>query len=315
MLKKPMTLDEQLKKLENQGILIVDKDKAKRILTEIHYYRFTGYALQYRIDEHKSSYIDGVTFENIYNIYMFDKELRDVLHKYIECVEVYYRSLISYHFSIAKCMDSPHDQHYDENNFYNKAGYAKIMDDFINKEQNYYIDSLIVKHHKQKYNNKMPLWVIVELMSFSHVSMLYSAMYNSEKDLISAAVGTKSQLLKNHLHCLSVLRNKCAHAARLYNTEFNPPAKFNSNFLRKNPEIRNNSLFAYIMVLIMHLPDVRLKETLILEIKQLVNKYKVDIDLEKIGFPEQYEKYSRERISQFCILHLAFCIFWKGADI
>ena len=42
--------------------------------------------------------------------------------------------------------------------------------------------------------------------------------------------------LENHLHCLSVLRNKCAHAARMYNTDFNPPAKFTSSFLRKHPE-------------------------------------------------------------------------------
>ena len=70
----------------------------------------------------------------------------------------------------------------------------------------------------------MPLWVMVELMSFSNISKLYSSMYISEKETIAQAVGIKYKTLENHLHCLSVLRNKCAHAARLYNTEFNPPA-------------------------------------------------------------------------------------------
>ena len=38
-------------------------------------------------------------------------------------------------------------------------------------------------------------------------------------------VGVGKDTLENHLHCLSVLRNKCAHTARMYNTDFNPPAK------------------------------------------------------------------------------------------
>ena len=72
----------------------------------------------------------------------------------------------------------------------------------------------------------------VELMSFSNMSKLYSAMYYSEKDAIASMVGTGRDTLENHLHCLSVLRNKCSHAARMYNTDFNPPAKFSKTFLR-----------------------------------------------------------------------------------
>ena len=84
---------------------------------------------------------------------------------------------------------------------------------------------------------------------------LYSSMYYSEKDAIAHMVGIGRDTLENHLHCLSVLRNKCAHAARMYNTDFNPPAKFTTSFLRKHPEIKNNSLFAYTLVLLKRLPD------------------------------------------------------------
>ena len=73
-------------------------------------------------------------------------------------------------------------------------------------------------------------------------------MYISEQNKIAKAVGIGRETLENHLHCISVLRNKCAHAARLYNTEFYPPARFTSEFLRKNSEVRNNSLFAYTLV-------------------------------------------------------------------
>lgn len=180
-LKKPLTFDEQLHKLESHGMIIANYEEAKNVLKTVNYYRFTGYALQFR--------------------------------------------------------KSPYDQHYDENNFYNKKGYREVMDAF-GKEKNYYKDSLIIKHHKLKYSSKMPLWVIVELMSFSNMSKLYSSMYYSEKDAIAHTIGVSRDTLENHLHCLAVLRNKCAHAARMYNTEFFPPAKFTSSFLRKHPEMQ-----------------------------------------------------------------------------
>ncbi len=287
-LKKPMTFDEQIDKLKEHGMTISDELAAKQVLSEINYYRFTGYALPYRVQADKSDYCEGLSFDKVYNIYRFDEALRDVFRKYLEKAEVYYRTIISYNFSLVKCVNPPHDQHYDENNFYNKVGYKEVMDSF-QKEKNYYKDSLIVKHHKQKYNNRMPLWVIVELMSFSNTSKLYSSMYISEKNTIAAMVGTSAKMLENHLHCLSVLRNKCAHAARLYDTTFSPPAKFTTGFLRKYPQVKNDSLFAYVLVLLMRLPERSDRMELCDELMNVIDTYQNDIDLLKIGFPVDYK--------------------------
>lgn len=286
-LKKPLTFDEQLHKLESHGMIIANHEEAKNILKMVNYYRFTGYALQFRKSPSDSRYKEGTTFETVYHLYQVDEILRDTFRKYIEKAEVYYRTQIAYGFSMAKCTKTPYDQHYDENNFYNKKGYREVMDAF-DKEKNYYKDSLIVKHHKLKYSNKMPLWVIVELMSFSNMSKLYSSMYYSEKDAIAHTIGVSRDTLENHLHCLAVLRNKCAHAARMYNTEFFPPAKFTSSFLRKHPEIKNTSLFAYVLVLLKRLPDESSKKSLIQCVEKTVSQYKADIDLELIGFPADY---------------------------
>ena len=203
------------------------------------------------------------------------------------CAQLFYVKERFYGFSIAKCTETPYDQHYDENNFYNKKGYREVMENF-NREKKYYKDSLIVKHHKMKYSSKMPLWVIVELMSFSNMSKLYSSMYYSEKDTIAGMVGVGKDTLENHLHCLSVLRNKCAHAARMYNTDFNPPAKFTTSFLRKHPEIKNNSLFAYTLVLLKRLPDEESKKSLVQTVETVIDEYRCDIDLSLIGFLDNY---------------------------
>ena len=249
----------KLDKLSIHGMIITDREKAKDILKRLNYYRFTGYALQFRQKPSGSGYIEGTTFETVYHLYKVDEILRDTFRRYIEKAEVYYRTQIAYGFSTAKCTEAPYDQHYDENNFYNKKGYREVMETFSRE-----------KHHQIKYSSKMPLWVIVELMSFSNMSKLYSSMYYSEKDTIAHMVGVGRDTLENHLHCLSVLRNKCAHAARMYNTDF------------------NNSLFAYTLVLLKRLPDESSKKSLIRTVETVISEYKDDIDLKLIGFPENY---------------------------
>ena len=286
-LKKPATFDEQICILEKHGISINNCNHAKDILKFVNYYRLTGYALQFRVSENESLYTGNISFDDVYNIYKADEHLRNLLRLYIEKAEIYYRTQIAYGFAISKCTVPPYDQHYNENNFYDKGGYNHVMVNF-GREKDYYKDSLIVKHHKDKYSGKMPIWVMVELMSFSGLSKLYKSMYISEKSEIAKAIGVNYTTLENHLHCLSVLRNKCAHGARLYNTEFYPPAKFTSEFLKRNPEIKNNSLFAYILILLKRLPDKQSKQELIGSVQNLIEQYKNDIDIKLMGFPTNY---------------------------
>ena len=110
-LKKPMSFDEQVEKMRAHGMAIDNEAEAKRILAELNYYRLTGYVLQYRKEANKSDYVPGLTFDTMCQIYAFDEAMRDILRKYIEKVEIYYRALISHSFSMAKCVQPPHDQH------------------------------------------------------------------------------------------------------------------------------------------------------------------------------------------------------------
>ena len=71
-LKKPLIFDEQLDKLAVHGMIITDREKAKDILKKVNYYRFTGYALQFRQDTSGSDYIAGTTFETVYHLYKVD---------------------------------------------------------------------------------------------------------------------------------------------------------------------------------------------------------------------------------------------------
>lgn len=295
MLKKPLTYKEQIDKLKEHGMHIQDEKYAETIISQINYYRFTGYALQFRKAPNDSSYVVGTNFNEVLSIYRFDEELRSVLRKYLEFLEVYFRTVISHEFSLAKCMDSPHTQHYSKDNYYNKIGFESIINHF-KQEKAYYRDSLIMKHHQKKYNGEMPLWVMVEMMSLSDVSKLYSCMYNSEQLRIANVVGCSKNTLKNNLHCISVLRNKCAHAARIYNTTFNPPVSFSTSFLRKYKQMKTDTLFAYIIVLIKRLPEKCQREDLIRDLEKLLDTYDDTISLSEIGFPTDWCKVLKNQI-------------------
>ena len=286
MLKQPLSYKEQINRLKEHGMIIGDPAMAESVLHRINYYRFSGYALQFRKSANDSTYIEGTTFENVLELCRFDSELRELLRKHLENVELYYRTVISHEFVMRKCVKSPHDQNYNEKNYYDKIRFREIRSSF-QKEKSYYKDSLIMKHHKKKYGGKMPLWVMVEMLSFSSLSKLYNCMYFSEKDAIANVVGINNSMLGNHLHSLSVLRNKCAHAARLYNTTFYPAVKLSKNTLRKYPEVKNDTLFAYIIVLLKRLPLQRQRTGFIEDLFVLLDSYKGIIDERLIGFPEK----------------------------
>jgi len=287
-LKSPLTIDEQVARLIQHGLIIKNKKEAAEFLSEINYYRFTGYALQYRVSPHQSDYINNVTFKHILDLYQFDAELRTLLRKYLEIIEHYFRTRISYCFSVKKCQLPPHNQHYDKSNYYRKDRFDEVLKSF-ERERDYQKNSLIVTHHSNNYENQMPMWVMVELMSFSNLSKLYGCMYYSEQREIANHQKISPRMLSNHLHGLSVLRNKCAHGARLYNVDFNPPTMLKKSFLKKYPNIRNNTLFAYLLPIVLHLPREALKDFFINELDSLIDRYADCIELKIMGFPQSYK--------------------------
>ena len=60
-LKRPTSFDEQIKKLEGRGLIIENEEKAKFILSNLNYYRFTAYLLPFKLDG--DIYVKGTSFK------------------------------------------------------------------------------------------------------------------------------------------------------------------------------------------------------------------------------------------------------------
>ena len=80
-LKPPISYDAQIICLREHGMIVEDEDFARKLLSEMNYYYFTGYALQYRKSDANSDFTQPISFNSIYKIALFDKELRAFCRK------------------------------------------------------------------------------------------------------------------------------------------------------------------------------------------------------------------------------------------
>ena len=74
------------------------------------------------------------------------------------------------------------------------------------------------------------------------------------------------------------------------------PARFTKQFLRKNPQISNNSLFAYSLVLLRRLPNLETKQLMVNDLYNVFDKNIEYIDLKLIGFPKNYKEVLKNNI-------------------
>ena len=98
--KKPKTFSEQVELLEHRGLIVPNKDKAKRILSNISYNRLSNYWFPFLKDpKEEEIFIEGTNFETIFRLYQFDSKLRTLTFNTIEQIEVAIRTQVIYHIS------------------------------------------------------------------------------------------------------------------------------------------------------------------------------------------------------------------------
>jgi abortive infection bacteriophage resistance protein len=97
--KKPTTIDEQILKLKKRGLIVSSIDYAQKSLKEIGYFRLENYWHVMQIDRDNHVFKGGQTFERSIILYQFDKDLRNLIFKYIEKIEISFRTKMVYYLS------------------------------------------------------------------------------------------------------------------------------------------------------------------------------------------------------------------------
>ena len=218
-LKQPLNYEGQIDRLKSFHKLVIENDEdAISILKRVNYYRLSAYGIGLRRTDNPEEYVEGVTMNALYRLYLFDSELRNKLLHIIEHIEIHLRTQIAYRLALEYGAEGYMDPQ-NFNTTTDSSGnsiHQSIIDAFqaeVKRQQNL----PFVKHHKQKYDDHFPIWVAVELFSFGKLSSLYSIMKNRDKKKISAQYDISPEHLEGWIRALLEIRNLCAHYNRVYN--------------------------------------------------------------------------------------------------
>ena len=90
------TLDEQIEILKSKGLVIDDVDSAKEILLRENYFFLSGYRYLLLRSRTEKKYLPGANFRELYALFNFDRQIRNIIFKNLLIVENNIKSIFSY---------------------------------------------------------------------------------------------------------------------------------------------------------------------------------------------------------------------------
>lgn len=214
------TYDEQLDILSNRGLALspsCERSKAKIILQREGYYKLiNGYKdLFLENTKPEDKYFSNTTIGEIFALYCFDRELREIFLRYILHAETNIKSLISYTIS----QNYGHDNFLKYNNFNTAMKDAdrhisSVLSD-VQRQISSSIADPCIKHYLENYGY-IPMWVLNNILTLGTISKFYSVMKTADRQSISKVFKVPDNHLESFLYYLSIVRNLSAHGNRLY---------------------------------------------------------------------------------------------------
>ena len=301
-------LDEQIELLRQKGLVIDDIDYAKEILLRENYFFLSGYRHIFLKEDGTRKFINGTNFREIYGMFNFDRQLRNILFKNILIVENNLKSILSYVMS--KNHGFKEQNYLNADNFTQDRAKNKQINDLLRKmKRQISVNSKqhqATSHYLKNYGY-IPLWVVVKVLSFGIVGELYSVLQKEDQEEIANIYKVTVKSLTNYLPILANYRNLCAHedicfnnriSKRIDNTKYhdilNIPKDDYDEYI-----YGLNDLFAIIIIMKQILKEedfVLMMNEISYELDILDGKLEtIEIDkvLEEMGFPLNYKEIVR----------------------
>ena len=207
-----LDVDQQIALFAARGLEIdVPLESAVSYLSTVNYYRFTGYSIPFQID--RETFKKDTKFSDIQAVYSFDRALRTIVFSAAEAVELTFRTILAREFArkygplgYLDLANFPHSQHH--------AECLKRLEKEFERS-----NALCAAHFKANYD-KPPLWALVEVASFGTLVRFFKILERYDQNIVSSVYSMRGDILASYMQHVSVLRNMCAHHARLYDQRF-----------------------------------------------------------------------------------------------
>lgn len=287
--KPALPISDQIRLLQNRGLNITDPAKAESYLSHISYYRLRAYTYPFQDNSDPNHpFHPGVTFDDVLDVYRFDRKLRILVFDAIERIEIALRTQIIYQCSLA------HGSHFFQRQslYHNRFNFKKDLETVDKEIQR--SSEVFIKHYKSKYTapERPPAWMSLEILSLGTLSKLFENLRISpEKKAVAAHFGLNAFVLESWMHTLSHVRNICAHHGRLWNRTLTQVPKLLKNPSFKwigNTTIPSDRLYATLCCIQYLLNTVAPGHTFHTRLKNLLHEYP-KTDLANMGFPSDWE--------------------------
>jgi abortive infection bacteriophage resistance protein len=289
--KPPLAVPDQINLLKSRGLQIPeppDEGKMGHYLRYIGYYRLSGYMYPFLADPVKHLFKPNTSFQDILDLYKFDRELRLLVFSAIEKIEIAVRSHINNLYSLATAdpfwyANSAH--------FFDQEQHKSLMQSIgagIKRSTDTFI-----QHFYAAYTNPYPpAWFTFEILQMGQLSILYSsAAKSSVKKAIAACFAVKEPVFTSWLHTLVYVRNICAHHARLWNKEFRIPVKIpkspDNTWLSFAP-LTDRRIYIILAIIVYLLRIINPGNHFKQKLKRLLDKYP-HTDIAAMGFPTAWQ--------------------------
>lgn len=290
--KQALSIPNQIALLKNRGLQIDDESLASKFLSEVSYFRLVQYLRPMEADKTTHKFKPNSRFEDAIALYEFDNELRNLIFRAIQKLEIALRTKIIHEFSIAHGPFWFFDTNLadDEHKFIENMN---AIDREILRSKDEFI-----KEHKKNYTKPSfpPAWKTLEIVSLGTLSKLY---YNfndkkSKKNIAKQFNLPQQEVLESWMRSLTVLRNCCAHHSRLWNRYLtNAPqikASLRGAWIDIN-KIETNKLYAIICCIAYWLDAIDYGSEFKRKLKILISSY-TQVNPKAMGFPSDWMKES-----------------------
>ena len=296
------TINEQIDILKDKNLIIEDEEQAKEILLRENYFFLMGYRHVFMNSAKEKKFISGTTFSEVYSLFTFDRNFRNIIFKNVLVIENQLKSVLSYQLS--KKYGYREKDYLNPKNFTSDHNKSRRVRDLIDKMKRQIRINATSHNATMHYMNNygyIPMWVLVKVLSFGIVCELYTVLKTEDKIEIAEVFNTTPSVLEDTLVILSNYRNLCAHEDIVFEHRTEriiPDTEYHEymNIPKMDGEYiyGKNDLFAVIIIFKILLNDSNFRlmmKEIEYEIELLdgrIDTISINKILDRMGFPKDY---------------------------
>jgi abortive infection bacteriophage resistance protein len=285
------SVEEQMEKLEKQGLVIKNKESARLALSFFGYSNIIkSYRDPYIITSgSEEKYRSGTTFEQIFSLYLLDKNLRNAIMSAMQDLEEHIKELAA--SAIASSFGTHQDEYLKYQNYRNKKKklYRFSLTGLLDSLQKTLNTDKDPIHHYNTEHGIVPPWILFKSIYFSTMVNFIDLFKISEQDKIvhnlysGENLGLKDanlrMLMKDTLSICLSYRNMAAHGGRIYN--YKCPNTLRVNEIFEDPAVKQTTGICQLLFVLKLLnypgPYLQLKKILNDEVDRHCNLYPNDV--------------------------------------